>query len=393
MPAYHTTSKNASPARIAQDLLKGIDPAAVRGGFGLLVGLSSLDNAAVLRSLEAALPCPIFGCTSISLPFDVKREEISASLLLINKLGLRFAAVFSPPADPEQGGEQMRALVAEARTKLGEEAKMFLVLAPLFPEWTEDRFFLPLYEAAGDTPVFGGMASDHVHEGKARTLYAGAVHPDRTILIALAGEIKPLFAVECEVKVFTTYNPTITEAEGSILRRVDELTLAEYLRLQGFNPDAGDFLTGLSMVAKIETHNPGGPPEVEINHILSVDPKTGAGKLAREVRRGSAISLAGIDSACVAGSAVSALTSLLRQIELGEAEGASFDVLLAVSCLSRYFVSYEETNVEGEHILANCPKRIALNGFFGYNEICPVSGPNGKKRNRSNGFSLALCAF
>ncbi len=393
MPAYCATSKSVSPDRIVQDLLKdleGVDPA---GGLCLLASLADLKHPALLAALAAALPCPVFGGTTISSPLDPTCEEITASLILIKKPGLRFASVLSPPADVQRGGEQMRDLVKDAREKLGERASMFLVIAPFFPNWTEDKFFLPLYAAAGDTPVFGGMASDHVHEGKARTFFETGSYPDRTVLVAIGGDVTPVFAVSCEVKIFTTYNPVVTAANGSILYRVDDLTLMEYLRRQGLKPDAEDFLSGLPLVVKVEIKTPGRPPYAEINHLVSVDRQSGSGRLARDIGEGSAISLGGIDSSCLLASTAGALSALTEQIRGWESRGRTFDAMLAVSCLSRYFYTRDGNNIEGEHLLRHRPNRIPLHGFYGYNEICPARDAEGGWHNRTNGLSIALCAL
>jgi hypothetical protein len=76
------------------------------------------------------------------------------------------------------------------------------------------------------------------------------------------------------------------------------------------------------------------------------------------------------------------------------AAGAHFDVVLAASCVARYFtLSHDKRNVEAAVLSENLPEDMAAFGMFAFSEYCPVPGADEKLVNAVHSQTLVMCAF
>lgn len=360
--------------------------------FAFVAASPDTNYHETVRSLKAEIPLPMVGGTSIGNPFDTKRDSFGTSIAFLEKKGLRSAAVLSKPVDSADATEIAEDLLRRAREELGETPKLYLLVLPITENFFADHLVGALYAAAGDIPVFGGMVSDDYNSDRAAVFFDGECRQDRMVLVALGGDISPVFALGRELTFPTAYSPVITEAEGNIVRGIDGMPFGDYLRK--FNLDAAavdEFPISLQM------HSPESP-DADDEGMVVIDlvkvAEDGSGIFATNVAVGQAIRIATLSRENIAKSTQRCIRVLKERMAEKEAAGCKFDVILAASCIARYYlIIREEGNFEAEALEAGLPGDIGKFGMFAFAEYCPVPVPGGGWKNKMHSQTLIMCAF
>lgn len=367
--------------------------------LGLLLCDSQIDYGKVIAELQEKLPFKIFGGTSLTFPIsDENADEISASFLVISKDEMRFSTVVSAPFDASRIREQMKDVYERSLKELGEKPRLLIPFFPLVPGLPTGHFIEELFKVAGDIPVFGGTTTGDLISTHAAVFAEGNAFTDRMALIALSG-INPVFSACNVVTAMSDYAPTVTESEGSVVSKVDDMSFCDYMREIGLSPE--DRQNGVDALLQygpipVRLELPDKPddgvPEVSCISYTMLD--RGSVAFSRSVPVGTKVGVSILRKEDVEESAKQCLDNLLDEAAKEEKDGYSYDTLLCVSCVARYFVLVGGSNKERILLKNEIPERFATSGYYGFCEIGPTKNrENQDIINRAHSASIIMCAF
>ena len=391
MMTMTTVSRSFKAETIAGDLIRDL-PASPPNALGLLSCSPETDCRAMIARLQASLPFPVVGGTTWALPFESHDEEVSASLTVIDRPDVNFAVGVSPVLDPADCRRQMTELYRDCEARLDRRPKMLLVFLPVIPGLMPDRYLPHLFEAAGNLPVFGGMVSDDydTYIDRAAVLAEGRGFSDRMALVALGGDIEPVFAARCSLNAVTDYT---AEVDGYTIRRVDDMSFCDYLSRQGFDPSNEELSSGWPLSLDIRGRHAPVEGLDDACDLVRLNPADGSGTLAGLVPLGAGIRVGVLNKGNIIKTADDCLADILARIKDGQARGYRYSLLFCLPCVARYYALVGDDNKEGERIKAACRENLTLVGYYGFNEVCPVHLPYGGRENRVLNYSIVMCAF
>ena len=386
-------------SRIVADLLDDAMQNAGSEALGLLFCDSRIDCEAVLRDVQAKLPFPVTGGTTMTFPFvHPSGEDISAGLTVLRKEGMKAAIVLSEPLDAGRHREQMDAVYEACRARLGEDPKMLLPLFPLMPSLPTGFFIEDLFALAGDVPVFGGVTTNDLISTRAGVFAEGRTASDRMVLVVLGGPVCPVFSTANLVSPMVEYAPLVTRAEGNEVYRVDESSFCDYMRTVGISPE--DRVNGVDALMQygptpVLVQTPGGKDNdvPDVRCISFTNMEQGSAFFSGPVPEGARLRMSILRKQDVESSVRDCLAKLDARMDPARKEGYEYSALLCVTCVARYFAFVGGANVEGEILSRETPRGLAATGLYAFAEIGPAYGPDGKGHNRSHSASIAMCAI
>ena len=238
---YTATSFFDADSVIASFTSQGLKdiPDSSHATVGFLYCDSQVDYVGVVEKLSALVSFPIVGGTTMGLPFDNtphdSADDMSAMLLVIEREGMRVSVQASEKLNHAQHTEQMNALYAKTCEELGEEPKIAMLFLPLLPGIPLSDFMDDIFVCAGDIPVFGGTSTNDLISTQAAVFHNGESLHDKLVLVLIGGNVRPVCASSCQVTPMVEYAPTVSQAEGNEVLRVDSSSFCDYMRDIGKN--------------------------------------------------------------------------------------------------------------------------------------------------------------
>ena len=377
--------------RMLRDLIIDIPDLPPAESVGFLACASQSNHDALAGALQKALPFPVVGGTTLRSPFAPREEDVGASLTVLSRPGLRYAIGVS--GEPKAGGERelMEKLHRDCTVSLGAAPALFLLIMPILPNLMAGDYLKHLFSLAGRVPVFGGMVSDDFDSDRFAVFAGGRAYQDRMVMVGIGGSVDPVFSVGCRMTALSGYRPTVTEADGNIIRRVDTMTFCEFLTRMGFPEDVrllSDFTLCVSIEGGVSARD--GIPE--ITHLARTDPESGSGFFGSDIPEGSRISLGVLRPEDVVGSAAHCIGEMAAAMRAREAAGYEFGMAFCLPCVGRYYAMLGRDNEEGR-MLREAFSAVPLFGYYGFNEICPSHDTDGRRFNRQYSDSMVICAL
>ena len=366
---------------------------------------SQLDCGALVPVVRNTLGCPVVGGTSLTFPIsDAVGGDISASLMLVSKAGMKHAAILSEPLAAGMQERQIGTACSEAAAALGEEPKLLIAFFPHMPGFPTGDFIEELLRAAGETPVFGGATTGDLISTRAAVFHDGAAYMDRMVLIAVGGDVRPVFATCNVVSRIADHAPTVTKSEGEVVYRVDDMTLCAYMESIGISPEDrvngvdalmqyGPLPVQLDLSGVAEGPDDGVP---EVSCISYTSPEEGCAAFSRPIPEGTRIIPSLLTREDIEESARRCLDEILQKIEANEraGDGYVYETLSCVSCVARYFMMVGGSNCERAMLADKIPRRLIADGYYGFAEVGPTCDRrNGRIVNRAHSASIVMCAL
>lgn len=383
---------------IADDLLENIAGDTRRHALGFLTLDSQIDGAALLAKLKAKAAFPIVGGTTFEYPLNAPGREISASLTVLDDERLQYALSVTEPLDDRQAAEQIKAAYDECLAKLGHKPKLWMLYAPMKAGVAMDPFISHLFALAGDVPVFGGVTTNDLDSTRALVFADDTTYDNRMLLLGLGGDIKPVFAVGSQLTVMTEYGPTVTESDGNLVHRVDDMTFCEYMRGLGIAPE--DRENGVDALVQY------GPLPVQLRHKLRdddgvpelrcisfTDPEKGCAAFSSSLPVGTKVNVGMIQKNDVTESSRRCLQELTQNMQAEEAGGYKYSLVFSVTCVARYFAMLGGENLESSLLLNEAPAHLPVSTYYGFCEVGPTLGRDAEVHNRSHNASIVMCAI
>lgn len=315
MPESHATTRYfENTEKMCRDLLATLPSDLGPECLGFLTASSQSQHSRLLPELQRLVSFPVVGGTTLVSPFGESDGETAANLTVLRKPGVKYVAVLSEPLREFDEKRQMARLMERCRTRLGAEAKLYLVVMPILRHMSANRYLKPLFAMAGDVPVFGGTVSDDFQADKFAVFAEGASHADRMLLVGIAGEVEPVWSVGCEVTPLSDVAPTVTASYNNVIYGLDDMTFCDYLRKLGLSHDIknmADFSLALLVSGGISVHD--GVPEVA--HLAATDPGLGCGIVTSDITPGCCVTLSHLTRDNILSSAQRCLDKLSRKMK------------------------------------------------------------------------------
>ena len=380
--------------RTAQEL------AHAKNSFGLLICDSDAEHDELLAEIRKRLDIPIVGftCTAM-LTGEHGLADQAACLTTVTSDDVSFSVATSEPLTPENVAAEIERTYREALRSLDGEPLAVLAFPPYILGIMLDIYPRELDRVSGGLPVFGGLPAHDEVNGRSAVFCGNRVADDRLTILLLSGAAKPVFSVKNNLGTLVSMKRPVTHSEGNTVYRVGDQTFVQFL--EGFGLDVGAIadpmdkttsFTAYPLLVEMTQHeNFDGVPIVRTIH--SIDMSTGAGTAIGEIPQGATLSLGMLKADDIEQSANQSVADILAKMKQNEADGYRYSLIIAISCVGRYFVLANRSELEAEVLRDGRPKNLSLCGFYSFGEICPTSVSAEKANNAAHNESLVIMAL
>ena len=399
MSVFSKNSSNFhSVEEIVLDLTDGISSFSSDNSIAFLICDSRIDSAVLVQLLSEKLTMPIVGGTTFTYPLSKKIDEISAAITIFERDGLHVSVAITPALKAEKSFEQVKMCFDRCLADLKTEPKVLIPFIPLMPGFPVDKIFDDLFSNAKQLPVFGGVTTNDLDSTQAYVFANGRIYADSMVLIALGGNVRPVFAVGSQLTVLSEYGPIVTESEGNIVRKVDDMSFCDYMRSIGIKPE--DRVHGVDALVQYgplpcqlrnKLENDDGIAEIRCISYTNLE--EGSVAFSSVLPIGTKINMGIIQKTDVVESSKNCMDTLKKNMLIEEKNGYEYSTVLSVPCVARYFAMLGGENLESKFLMEEFSKDIAAIAYYGFCEIGPTQGKDGVYHNRSHNASIVMCAL
>jgi hypothetical protein len=335
----------------------------------------------LIREICSRLPFEVIGMTSMAGASDERFGTFVLSLAVLTSDDVSFRTAVTVPLTAGNTAEAMTAAYNEARAKLPGDPAMVISFFPFLSDISSADILKQLDIACGGAPVWGSVASGmDMSYDHARTIHNGQDYEKNVTLLLLHGPVDPEFIVNSIPDRNIGYRRVvITESDGCVLKKVNDVPLMEYFDETGIVMRIGQDNTTVPLMVD---YGDGSKPVAVA--IYGLTPENWA-VCGGEMPEGASFFCGEID---MEGIVESAEDALKRILDMNRKNG-----LLMLPCVTRYIMltpdQEEEMKLTRKLIGGKIPYTLGLSG----GEICPVKDRNGKWQNRHHNFTFSACLF
>lgn len=385
---------------IISDLVAGLEGTDPNHTIGLLVCDSQIDYADIVSRLSGILNFPFAGGTTLAFPIsNPGGDELSASFAVFGGSNMQFSVCSSAPLNQKIHTAQVEEIFNKCMENLGGEPKLIIPFFPLVPGLMTDYFINDLFTFAAGVPVFGGTVTDDLVESKSAVFANGQCFHNSMVLIAIAGDIKPVFAVGSQVSCMSEYGPVVTNSKGNVVYSVDNTSFCEYMSSLGVPPE--NRVNGLDAMLQygplpVQLRNKREEDDGirEIRCISYTNVEDGSVTFSSNLPEGTRVNVGILQKDDVVDSASGCIEYINKKVTQQSADGYKFSTMLYITCVARYFSLAGGENHEKKLLSSKLNSQIPSIGYYGFAEIGPVYRKDGKGfTNRSHNASIIMCAF
>jgi hypothetical protein len=374
-----TSEVDDSEAAVAEILEQlALENRLLKNSVGIIACYSEFIETGVVEALCKRLPFDVVGCTTLgnSACGSYGLELLSISVLTSDDVV--FSAVMSDPISGENIIPPLTAAYNAGRQ--GKQPDFILVYAPLMTSLGGSVIFNGINTVTGGRPMFGSFSCDHTPQfTESRVIKNGEAAKDTVAMILMFGTVNPKFYVTAiPEKSILRHTAVITESEGTLLKRVNGVSLLEYLRTLGIN-NQEEVLPSVPLL--INYHD--GTDLVAVA-MYSTTPE-GYVICAGDVPVNATVSIGSMD---YYGIMETARTTVGKIPNNGEING-----ILIYPCLSRNIALVPNTEDEMKSVFELIGGKYPYQLSYSGGEICPLFNEEGVPVNHIHNFSFALCVL
>lgn len=381
------------------DLLKKPDGSErEKNRAGILFCYSDMDVRELVRLVSDKAGFGIIGCTCIA-NMDEKEgfHDMAATLTVLSSDKVGFATVASGPISAENVAEEIEKTYRAAVDELGGEPSLVIALPPYRLEIMLDAYTDRFNEIAPGVPVVGGLPSYNATGDANLTFIGGEVSEDRLVLLAMRGDVRPVFSVQNVTSNDAERKRKVTRAKDNVVFEVGDQSFTDYLGDIGLPVEkltqGNATITFVSNPLLLEKNAENGESLYSFARTLhEINIEDGSGTAIGQIPEGATLSVCTLQRDEIEKAAVAGIRDLKKKIADSEAgSDYKYTTVLAVSCIGRHLLLLPNNDVEVKQILSEFPDGLTLSGFYSYGEIGPQGV--GKRQNFAHNESLVLCAF
>lgn len=388
-------------ARAAEELLAGIDKNIAPSGHsvGILYVYSDADVQEIVAAVSARAHFPVIGCTSIACMESAGGLcEMGAMLVLLTAPDCEIALAQTKCITKENIAAEVESAYASVTSQLSAPPKLVFALPPYDLGIMLDEYTLLFNKLAPGVPFVGGLPSFHANGDINATFYNGSISCNQMVLLAITGNIRPVFSVQTVNARPNTQKLKITHAEKNTVYTVDDRRFTDFLTEYGLPIDTIEsgnptsfFVANPLLLENIPSEKSNNFSFMRTLH--KVDLENGTGTAIGLVPQGATVSISELRRDDIEQAGRAGIEELLGKMQAEEKNGYTYTTVLAISCIGRFTIMIPKGSVEANSLRASLPKHILLAGFYGNGEIGPLPDNVGQAENFAHNESLVLCAF
>jgi hypothetical protein len=350
---------------------------------GIMACYYEFVETGVVDALCEALPFDVIGCTVLGSAVSGRYGLEQLSLSVLTSDDVRFATSFSEAIAKDAIEAPLARAYAEARGKLQTEPAFILALAPIMTDVSGDNMLGRLNAIGGGVPVFGTLSNDTSPNYENSLVFRnGEADRNKAALLLLEGNVNPrFFTTAISEKNIRQQTAVVTDAEGSLLKRVDDTPCLRYLASLGVETNG---LAAVTTLPFLIDYGDGTKPVAFSMYAFSEEGIFCGGNIPV----GARIAIADVDYNSVMETAETTVSLALAE---AERNGASF--ILAIPCFTRGLLispnSEEEMKKTAEMIGDALPFML----FYSGGEMCPVYNERQEIVNRFHNLTYTLAVF
>jgi hypothetical protein len=362
------------------EILKQLGPEKnlLKNSAGIIHCDGAFLESGVVKALNGKLPFDTIGCTTMSVSGPAFMSHLGLSLTVLTSDSISFALGVSGPvsgAAEAPVGELYRRLVAP----LPQKPALLMPFIPFMLNVGGDEFIEQLDALSGGIPAFGTLAISNENDySNTSVIYNGEGYPSAMALMALLGEVDPVFlTVSVNEENILKHKGIITGTSRNILRSVNNMPAVQYLESLGIikNGDA-------SVLVSVPLVVHPGDGSVLVRAAISSG-NEGEVILCGAVPENAALSLAPMSMTDVVNSTGEGIQKALA---LGRGRG-----MLMYSCAARTWTLGIQALAEHEKAKECIAGKVPYHFVYSGGEIFPSFLEGGKVVNHLQNDSLIIC--
>jgi len=377
-----------------EELLAGAAPEELlKNTVGILLCYSDMDTSGLASALAQKAKFPILGCTAIALMENKHGlHDMAASLAVLTSDDCSFSLAVSDPITTQNVAEQIDKTCQTIRKTLGGEPKLLYALPPYILDIMLDEYASGFNRCFPGIPLLGGLPSYNATGDQNLTIFGGETFSDRLVLLAISGDLRPVFTVQNVTTVDAERKRKVTESKGNVIYRVGDQTFTEYLLEVGLPVESltkgNATITFVSNPLLLESSQDGFS---YVRTLHEINPDEGTGTAIGKIPVGATLSICSLQRSDIEQAASAGFKTLKEKMNAAHSDGYIYSTVLAVSCIGRYLLMSPNNDAEVNSLLTVFSPELTLSGFYSYGELGP-QGP-AQTQNFAHNESIILCAF
>jgi hypothetical protein len=372
------------PAIAVSEILNQLDLKnnAMKHSVGFLTCSYDFVESGMVKAICEALPFDVVGCTTLT---NASNNEAGTMLLCLTVLtadDCQFVTAVSGSLH-EDLEEKVSAAARKAKFDLGQTAKMALVFMPMFGVGGE-IMLAALDKALDGTPIFGtiGCDFDTAEYSNTYIIYNGECFKNCLSFLLISGNVTPRFVVtSTSEQNLRKQHAVITSSEGSLLKRINNITATDYFESMGLVSGKG--IEGTSSVPFVVDYNDGTQPVARAIYRLNEDGSAVCGGVMPE---GSTLYIGRMDVEDILLTAEKSIETLLTT--------SGINGIIMFPCLGRNMVLVIDPLAEIAAVKNLIGDLVPWHLAYSGGECCPVYyKEDGRHANRFHNFTFIGCAI
>jgi hypothetical protein len=386
MTAYTYEIDDAEAA--VSDILGQLDPEKnlLKNTVGIVSCFADFISSGVLQAICQALPFETAGTTTLACAVEGSPETMLLTLIVLTSDDVSFSVGLSAPLISLEDESPLSDAYEAAAARLTGRPEMMFSFQPLYS--TGGDFSLnALTKISGGIPNFGTHAISHnIDYSDSLVIHNGSAYSDRCALILLEGDIRPRFFTSpiSPGKIFQAKG-VVTESYGNEVRKVNGVSVADYLQTLGFRNEDWTISRISSFPFVVDYYNDGTTPVARA--MLSITPE-GCALGSGNIPVGATLTVGSINSEDVISTTAQTISASLASEKPSG--------ILMYSCAERYSALDCDPTVEIGKV-RELMQETGIPYLFAYSggEICPVHSQDRDRTpvNRYHNYTFIVCAF
>ena len=355
---------------------------AQKNSVGLITCSYDFIEAGMVQEICNALPFDVVGCTTLT---NASNEEAGSMLLCLTVLtadDCQFVTAVTESIAKDLEGATTAA-AKQAKDSLPGPARLTFAFLPRFGGLGGEEALSALDKALDSTPLFGTVACDYdtANYSNSHTIRNGECFKDRISFVLISGNVNPRFVMlTTSEQNLKKQQAIITSSEGSILKRINNMTAKEYFESIGLTSRRG--VEAMSSVPFMVDYADGAQPIARAIYCLNDD---GSAVCGGAMPEGSGLYIGKMEVEDILQTAEKSSKTLLESDDLNG--------IVMFPCLGRYMVLAMDPMAEINTVRDIIGDRIPWHFAYSGGECCPVYASDGQPINRFHNFTFIGCAL
>lgn len=370
-----------SPEDAVAEILEQISAQSLlSNSIGIVACHTDSISSGALKAICDKLPFPVVGATTLASNTNKNYGLEQFSLCVLTADDVTFTPVLSEPLS-EQSLESIDHTCAAARDAAGAPT-FVLAYLPFMPRLGGENMIKRIDRALDGAPIFGTVSCDQSHDyHDAQVIFNGEGYHDRLAVVLVQGAVNPqFFVISVSEGNIQSQKGIITDADGAILKGINDMPCMDYMASIGLNPNDG--LEGIAAIPFMVDFKDGSPPAGR--SIYSFTPE-GHAICGAEMHHNTTFAVGLLDTSEITRAGERLFTQILAR---DNTRG-----VLALSCVGRSLALGVEPLAEVETIRRVVGDKVPLHMAYSGGEVCPVYTDGGNTVNRFHNFTLVVCVL